>query len=54
MAATANSCDVYALGGLCLENLSQLAGSGIAGIAGITLFMRDSPIEEIVEAIRAI
>ena len=54
MAATANSCDVYALGGLCLENLSQLAGSGIAGIAGITLFMRDTPIEEIVEAIRAI
>jgi thiamine-phosphate pyrophosphorylase len=54
IAAAAESCDVYALGGLSLENLHEVAGSGIAGIAGITLFMRDAPVAEIVEAIRAI
>lgn len=54
IAAASDSCDVYALGGLSLDNLQQLAGTGIAGIAGITLFMRDLPVAEIVEAIRAI
>jgi thiamine-phosphate pyrophosphorylase len=52
--AAAGICDVYALGGLSLDNIGQLAGTGIAGVAGITLFMRDEPLAEIVEAIRAI
>lgn len=44
--------DVYALGGISRDNLADLAGSGIAGCAGISLFMNDRPLEPIVEAIR--
>jgi thiamine-phosphate pyrophosphorylase len=54
VSAAAGSCDVYALGGVSLENLEQLRGTGIAGVAGITLFMRDEPVGAIVEAVRAI
>jgi thiamine-phosphate diphosphorylase len=54
MAAAVQSCDLYALGGISRENLHELAGTGIAGVAAITLFMRDSPVREIVEAVRAI
>lgn len=44
--------DIYALGGISLENLGDLKGLPIAGVAAITLFMADEPLEEIVEAVR--
>lgn len=43
--------DVYALGGVSADNLVLLAGLGLAGVAAVTLFMRDEPLERIVEEI---
>jgi thiamine-phosphate pyrophosphorylase len=45
--------EVFALGGISRDNLHTLEGSGIAGVAAITLFMVDSPVAEIVEDVRA-
>jgi thiamine-phosphate pyrophosphorylase len=46
--------EVLAIGGISRQNLGLLKGSGIAGVAAITLFMEDEPIGEIVEAVRAL
>lgn len=43
---------VFALGGISLENLGQLHGLPIAGVAAITLFMEDRPVSAVVEAVR--
>lgn len=45
---------VFALGGISLENLGQLHGLPIAGVAAITLFMEDRPVSVVVEAVRRI
>lgn len=44
--------EVYALGGLSLERLPLLGGTSITGVAGITLFMEDEPVETITRLIR--
>ncbi|HUP66499.1 MAG TPA: thiamine phosphate synthase [Thermoanaerobaculia bacterium] len=44
---------VYALGGISIDNLSMLTGLPIEGIAGITLFMKDEPVAEVVRQIAA-
>lgn len=44
--------EVFALGGISVDTLAELAGTGVAGIAAITLFFRDEPVEAIVEQIR--
>lgn len=46
--------DVYALGGLSMANLPRLAGVPIAGVAGISLYMNDEPLSQIVETVRAL
>lgn len=46
--------DVYALGGLSMANLPRLAGVPLAGVAGISLFMTDEPLAQIVETVRAL
>ncbi|HEY5611065.1 MAG TPA: thiamine phosphate synthase [Thermoanaerobaculia bacterium] len=46
--------EIYALGGIARENLETLRGLPIAGIAAVTLFMADEPLEEIVESVRAL
>jgi thiamine-phosphate pyrophosphorylase len=43
--------EVYALGGLSLERLPMLGGTSVAGVAGITLFMEDEPVETIIRLI---
>lgn len=49
--ATGAGIDVYALGGLSVDKLSLLEGTGIRGVAAITMFMHDEPIERIVSAV---
>lgn len=44
--------DVYALGGISQATLGELKGIPIAGVAAVTLFMEDEPLEEIVAAVR--
>jgi thiamine-phosphate pyrophosphorylase len=44
--------DIYALGGISMENLHVLSGSGVAGVAAVSLFLTDRPLEPIMEAIR--
>lgn len=44
--------DIFALGGIALETLGTLRGIGLAGVAAVTLFMADEPLEQIVEAVR--
>jgi thiamine-phosphate diphosphorylase len=44
--------DIYALGGISMENLHILSGSGAAGVGAVSLFLRDRPLEPIMEAIR--
>ncbi|HEU5161688.1 MAG TPA: thiamine phosphate synthase [Thermoanaerobaculia bacterium] len=44
--------DVYALGGISLVSLDRLKAIPIAGVAAITFFMDDEPIEAIMEAVR--
>lgn len=53
-AAAALHIDVFALGGITVDTLPRLAECGIAGVAAITLFMSDEPIDEIVEQIRTL
>jgi thiamine-phosphate diphosphorylase len=50
--AAARGIDVYALGGVSVDNLQALSGLGLTGVAAVTLFMRDEPLETIMEAIR--
>jgi thiamine-phosphate pyrophosphorylase len=45
--------DIYALGGISRERLGELKGIPIAGVAAVTLFMEDEPLEEIVAAVRS-
>ncbi|HUF16723.1 MAG TPA: thiamine phosphate synthase [Thermoanaerobaculia bacterium] len=42
----------FALGGISLENLQHLCGSGLEGVAAITMFLLDRPLEPIVRAVR--
>lgn len=49
--AAALPVDVYALGGVSADNLVLLAGLGLSGVAAVTLFMKDEPLEHIVEEI---
>jgi thiamine-phosphate pyrophosphorylase len=44
---------VFALGGISADNLSELQATGIEGIAAITLFMADEPIDSIVRTIKS-
>jgi thiamine-phosphate pyrophosphorylase len=44
--------DIYALGGISLATFGELKGIQLAGVAAVTLFMADEPLEEIVEAVR--
>ena len=44
--------DVYALGGISLAMLDRLREIPIAGVAAITFFMDDEPVEGIIEAVR--
>jgi thiamine-phosphate pyrophosphorylase len=44
--------DIYALGGISMENLHVLRGSGVAGVGAVSLFLTDRPLEPIMEAIR--
>lgn len=53
-AAAALGVDVFALGGISRENLRTFAGVPIAGVAAVTLFMNDEPIERILEEVRAL
>jgi thiamine-phosphate pyrophosphorylase len=43
---------VFALGGFTRENMKNVKDIPIAGIAGVTLFMSDGPIQEIVDEVR--
>lgn len=52
--AAALGLDVFALGGVSRENMRTLKGTGVAGVAAITLFMHDEPLDEIVEELRAL
>lgn len=49
--ATVAGIDVYALGGLSIDKLPLLEGTGVRGVAAITMFMQDEPIERIISAI---
>jgi thiamine-phosphate pyrophosphorylase len=42
---------VFALGGMSRDTAPQLSGTGVAGIAAITLYMDDSPVSEIVRMV---
>ncbi|MGA7614180.1 MAG: thiamine phosphate synthase [Thermoanaerobaculia bacterium] len=52
--AVGSGVDVFALGGFSAGNLSQLRGVPVAGVAGITLYMEDEPLDRILEAVRAL
>ena len=43
---------VFALGGLTRERVGRLKGIGLAGVAAVTMFMDDEPLEEIVREVR--
>jgi thiamine-phosphate pyrophosphorylase len=51
--ASRHGIEVFALGGISRDNLQALSGSGIAGVAAVTLFMSDGPVAAIVEDVRA-
>lgn len=42
----------FALGGISLANLPQLCGSGLEGIAAITMYLMDRPLLPIVRAVK--
>lgn len=44
---------VFVVGGMSAERIAELAGRGIAGIAAITMYMDDEPLEEIVAEVHA-
>lgn len=50
--AAASGVPVFALGGVSMENLEHLRGVPIAGVAAITMFMNDEPLDSILEAVR--
>jgi Thiamine monophosphate synthase len=50
--AAASGVPVFAVGGVSMENLEQLRGVPIAGVAAITMFMKDEPLDSILEAVR--
>lgn len=52
VAAATAGIPIFALGGISVDNLQELRGLPLAGIAAITLFMKDEPLEGIVEAVR--
>lgn len=43
--------ELYALGGMTLDRLSSLEGTSVSGVAAVTMFMGDEPIERIVAAV---
>lgn len=45
---------VFAIGGMSRHHLGHLRGLKLAGIAGITLFMEDQPVGDIVRAVQAL
>jgi thiamine-phosphate diphosphorylase len=51
--AAASGIPVYALGGVTLDRLAEVAATGSAGAAAIRLFQGETPLEQIVEAARA-
>ncbi|HVT43176.1 MAG TPA: thiamine phosphate synthase [Thermoanaerobaculia bacterium] len=53
-AATGSELEVFAIGGIARDNLEFFRGLPIAGLAGITLFMEDEPLSEIVREIAAL
>jgi thiamine-phosphate pyrophosphorylase len=51
-AAAERRLEVYALGGLTVDNVRELQGTGVTGVAAITMFMEDEPIDQIVTSVR--
>lgn len=45
---------VYALGGFDISRVERLRSTGVEGVAAITLFMRDEPLDRVVEKVRAV
>ena len=45
--------DLYGLGGLSAETLGRLAGLPLKGVAAITMFMNDEPLDELIAAVHA-
>lgn len=43
---------VFALGGVSMHNLGTLQGAPVEGVAAITLFMKDEPLDAVLEAVR--
>jgi thiamine-phosphate pyrophosphorylase len=54
VAAARSGIEIFAIGGISRDNLQELRGTGISGVAAITLFMEDEPLRDIVEAVRAL
>ncbi|HVT04323.1 MAG TPA: thiamine phosphate synthase [Thermoanaerobaculia bacterium] len=52
--ASALEIEVFAIGGVSRDNLQALKETGIAGVAAITMFMHDEPLEQIVEEVRTL
>lgn len=50
-ASASLTANVYAIGGLKREHLQAIADTGVAGVAGITMFMQDEPLGEILAEI---
>ncbi|MDX1584352.1 MAG: thiamine phosphate synthase [Thermoanaerobaculia bacterium] len=53
-AAARMKVDVYAIGGFDSENIEDLRGTGVRGVAGISMFMDDEPVSEIVNRVRGV
>jgi thiamine-phosphate pyrophosphorylase len=53
-AASAFGIPVFALGGISAPRLRSLAGTGIEGVAAITMFMHDRPLEPVLEELRGL
>lgn len=43
---------VYALGGMTIDRLPLLEGIPLAGVAAVTMFMKDEPVDQIIAAVR--
>lgn len=46
--------ELYALGGFTIDRLPLLADTGVAGVAAITMFLADEPVERILAAVREV
>lgn len=46
--------DIFALGGVTVDTLAAIGATGVSGIAAISLFLVDEPLEAIVEQIRSL